>query len=133
MRWIRYIGPWGPFNLFGDDWMVSRKAAKLFFASAVLELLSTLMFFGWIDIAKMTFSQRLPWGILGMVGSVGTGFLWIGMWRYWFRLDDSGAWNKRFWFVVLLVGFWWGSCLYFFFAYLPRVTHHRTAESGGHG
>lgn len=127
------IGPLGLLNSFRDDWLVSRQASRLFFVSAVLVLLLTPVSLGWVDIPKMTFFQRLPWGILGVAGPVGMMFLWLGMWRYWFRLDDSGAWNKRFWFIVLLFGFWWGSCLYFFFAYLPRVTRVRTMNSDEHG
>lgn len=130
---VERIGPSGVLNSFRDDWLVSRQAIKLFFVSAVLVMLLTPVSFGLVGIAKMTFFQRLPWAILGVAGSIGSLFLWLGMWRYWFRLDDSGAWNKRFWFIVLLVGFWWGSCLYFFFAYFPRVAHSRTTNSDEHG
>jgi hypothetical protein len=73
----------------------------------------------------MTFLQRLPWGILGVVGPIGLFFLWLGMWRYWVRLDSSRVWVKRIWFPVLLFGFWWGSVLYFFSIYLPQTLRRR--------
>jgi hypothetical protein len=40
-----------------------------------------------------------------------------------------GMWAKRMWFIVLLVGFWWGSCLYRYFVYLPQVFRSTSAEA----
>jgi uncharacterized BrkB/YihY/UPF0761 family membrane protein len=113
---------WLPSSLLRDDWLVSRLSMKLFFLSALLVIAMTPVFMGVVDTNKMTFLQRLPWGILGVVGPLGLFFLWLGMWRYWVRLDDSKRWMKRVSFAVLLIGFWWGSVLYFFLVYLPRMT-----------
>lgn len=77
----------------------------------------------------MSFWTRLPWGILGVLGPIGLLFLWFGMWRYWVRVDDSNLWAKRAWFVVLLVGFWYGSVLYYLFAYLPQVIRRGKMET----
>lgn len=109
-----------PSFLLKDDWLISRLSMKLFFLSALLVVAMTPAFIG-VDTTKMTFLQRLPWGILGVVGPFGLFFLWFGMWRYWVRLDDSKAWVKRVWFVVLFVGFWWGSVPFYFLVYLPRM------------
>jgi uncharacterized BrkB/YihY/UPF0761 family membrane protein len=119
---------WLPSSLLRDDWLVSRLSMKLFFLSALLVIAMTPVFMGVIDTNKMTFLQRLPWGILGVVGPLGLFFLWLGMWRYWVRLDDSKRWMKRVSFAVLLIGFWWGSVLYFFLVYLPRMIRRRSAE-----
>ena len=108
-------------NWFKDEWLITRQAGKLFFTSALLVLAMTPVFLGRIDTAKMAFWERLSWGILGVIGPIGLFFLWFGMWRYWVRIDRSGPWAKRMWFVVLLIGFWWGSCPYCFFVYLPQV------------
>ena len=126
------IGPFALWTSFTDDWLVSRQAVRLFLISAVLVLLLTPTFFGWVDTSKMALFQRLPWGVLGIVGSIGLLFLWFGMWRYWLRLDHSSVWNKRLWFIVLLFGFWWGSCLYFFFSYLPGVARRARTNPGKH-
>jgi signal transduction histidine kinase len=103
---------------------------KLFFLSALLVIAMTFIFSG-VDTNKMTFWQRLPWGILGILIPFGMLFLWLGMWRYWVRIDRSSRWLKRIWFVVLLIGFWWGSVLYYFLAYLPQMIRRRESEVRG--
>jgi hypothetical protein len=110
-----------PWNRFKDEWLVSPQAAKLFFVCTLLVLGTTPLFFGKIDTTKMTFWARLPWGVLGTLGPFATFLLWFGMWRYWIRIDNSKGYVKRFWFVVLLFGLWWGSCLYCYCVYLPQV------------
>jgi hypothetical protein len=114
---------------FKDEWLITRQAAKLFFLSTLLVLALTPVFLGKIDTNTMSFWARLPWGILGILGPIALFFLWFGMWRYWVRIDRSGRWAKRMWFVVLLLGFWWGSCLYCFFAYLPQVSRRAKVEA----
>ncbi|SRR6266446_7310850 len=104
-----------------DDWLTTRQAAKLFLVSTLLVLALTPVFLGRIDTTRMSFWARLPWGVLGVLGPIALFFLWIGMWRYWVHLDNSRAWVKRMWFIVLLAGFWWGSVLYYLSAYLPQV------------
>lgn len=108
-------------NWFKDEWLITRKAAKLFLVSAFFVLALTPVFLGMIDTNKLSFWKRLPWGILGVLGPIALFFLWFGMWRYWARIDNATEWAKRVWFLVLLIGFWWGSCLYCFFVYLPQV------------
>jgi hypothetical protein len=110
-----------PSSLLKDDWLTSRRTAKLFFASALLVLALTPAFTGNIDTSKMSFWHRLPYGLLGVFGPLGLFFLWFGMWRYWVKLDNSRRWLKRIWFLVLLFGFWWASVLYYFAVYLPQV------------
>jgi hypothetical protein len=114
---------------FKDDWLITRRAANLFLLSTFLVLALTPVFFGKVHTASMSFFARLPWGILGILGPIALFFLWFGMWRYWVRIDRSAAWAKRMWFVVLLVGLWWGSCLYCFLVYLPRVYRRAGAEA----
>jgi len=111
-------------NRFRDDWIVTRRAAKFFLVSTILVVVLTVLL-GPLQTAKVTPLIRILGGILGITGALGTIFLWLGMWRYWSRIDNSNAWLKRFWFLVLLVGFWWGSCLYCWFAYLPQVFRGR--------
>ena len=116
-------------NWFKDRWIVSRQAGKLFLISALIALAMTPIFFGAVDTERMSFWPRLPWALLSIVGPVAVLFLWFGMWRYWFQIDRSARWIKRLWFVILLVGFWWGSCLYCFFVYLPQVFRRASIEA----
>lgn len=112
-------------RLFRDDRLTSRGYTALFAISSVLTICVDLVLRSRLDPAKMSFSMRLPLAFVGVFGTLGLLFLYIGMWWYWARLDDSGRWWKRFWFVVLLVGFWNGSILYFLFVYLPQVVRRR--------
>lgn len=106
---------------FEDTWLVTRQASILFMVSTLFVIALTPVLLGRIDTQAMSFWARLPIGILGLVGPVALFFLWFGVWRYWVRIDNAGKWVKRIWFLVLLVGFWWGSCLYYFVVYLPQV------------
>lgn len=114
---------------FKDDWLITRQAAKLFFIASLLVTVMTIAFLDEIDTTKISFWMRLPWGILGVVGPIALFFLWLGMWRYWVRIDNASRWVKRLWFLVLLIGFWWGSCLYFFIVYLPQVLRRTKVEA----
>ena len=128
MRFERVGIFWLPAFWLRDHWLTSRLSVKLFFLSAILVIAITPVFLG-VDTTKMTFWQRLPWGILGIVGPFGMFFLWLGMWRYWVRIDKSRPRMKRIWFGVLLFGFWWGSVLYYFLAYFPQVNRRRRSET----
>jgi len=114
--------------VFQGDRLASRVYQILFFASALMVLAMIPFFLGRVDPARMSFWPRLPWGLLGVFGPIGLFFLWIGMWCYWVKLDHSFVWLKRGWFLVLLFGFWYGSVLYFFFAYLPQVNRRLRAD-----
>jgi len=114
---------------FKDEWLITQQAAKLFLVSTFLVLALTPAFLGKIHTDKMPLWERLPWAILGVLGPVALFFLWLGMWRYWVRLDRSRPWTKRMWFILLLVGFWLGSCLYCFFVDLPQVYRRAGIEA----
>ena len=112
---------------FKDEWLVTRQAALLFLLSTFLVLGLIPLFLGVVDTTTMAFWARLPWGILWTLGPIALFFLWFGMWRYWVRIDHSSTRTKRMWFVILLVGFWWGSCLYCLFLYLLEVMGRKNA------
>ena len=118
---LQKIGPSGLWNMFKDDWLITRPAARLFLASTFLVLALTPVFLGRVVTTNMPLWMRIPWGILGVVGPFALFFLWIGMWRYWVRVDNSRVYSKRLWFLILLLGFWYGSCIYCYFVYLPQV------------
>ncbi len=112
-----------------DDWLMSSGVAKLFFASTFLVFALFPVLQGWIDLTKMAFWMRISWTILGVLGTCALLFLWFGMWVYWVRLDDSKKSSKRLWFLVLLFGFWYGSCVYCYFIYLPQVIRRRRVQA----
>jgi len=68
---------------------------------------------------------RYTSGIIGAVGAIGGALLYVAMWFYWARIDESSGWKKRIWFLVLLLGLWYGSCLYYFAVYRPQVDAFR--------
>ena len=116
LRWV----------LFSDDWLRTRAAASLFLLSAVCVVLLYAVLH---EFVNLSYKAPFPWNTLGFLVPIGTLFLWIGMWRYWLRVDVSGAASKRVCFVVLLVGFWYGSFLYYFMRYLPDVFRRNRIEA----
>jgi hypothetical protein len=104
-----------------DEWLVRRQAAKLFFLATLLVLAVTPQLLGWVSPLSMPAWIRVPWAVLTISGTVALFFLWFGMWRYWARVDDSKRSTRRIWFLVLLFGFWYGSCVYYYCVYLPQV------------
>lgn len=116
-------------NKFKDSWFHKTQALVLFLVSTALVIAETPLLLGLIPLTAMPFWQRLPWGILAILGPIALFFLWIGMWRYWVRLDTSPRWLRRLWFFLLLFGLWWASCLYCLLVYLPQTTHKNRVEA----
>ena len=114
------LDPFGLLSRFDDDWFGSREAVVLFSLSAISSI-AALALFAHIHPANMLSWAQLPLGLVSVAGPVGLALIYFGMWVYWVRLDDSAPWNKRAWFLILLLGPWFGSCLYCFFVYLPQV------------
>ena len=72
---------------------------------------------------------KLLAGIYAITLSIGLLGIFFGMWRYWAKIDDSKKWIKRASFVLLLLGFWWGSAIYCFIVYLPQVRRRQRLEA----
>jgi hypothetical protein len=123
------IGPFALLNRFRDDWIVSRQADTLFLVSVPFIVAVTPFFFGWVNITRATVWTQLGGAVVGVLGPISLFFLWFGMWRYWMRLDSSTARTKRLWFVILLIGFWYGSMLYYFCVYRPQVISRVGADT----
>jgi hypothetical protein len=112
-----------------DRWLCSRQAATLFAVAACLVLVTTPAFLGWMDTSRMAASTRFGWDALGAAGAVGLFYIWFGMWRYWLKLDTSHPQTKRLWFIILLVGFWWASVLYFLAIYVPQRARRNRSKA----
>ena len=118
---LDHIGPFGFYNRFKDDWLVSRRAVKLFLLATIFVVATIPIFFGLMDPTKLPVWTGLPVSIEGLLGAISIFFLWIGMWRYWIRLDNSSKPAKLVSFLLLLFGMFYGSVLYYFFVYRPQV------------
>jgi hypothetical protein len=115
------IGPFAFLDWFRDEWLVSQRACRFFLIAVPFVLALTPIFFGWVTVTRVTLWMQFVGGVLGVLGPIAVFFLWLGMWRYWMKLDRSKGPVKRVWFVIMLIGFWYGSILYYFFVYRPQV------------
>ena len=115
------IGPFVFLDWFRDEWLATRRAARLFLVSVPFALALTPILFGVVHVTKVTIWMRIVGGVLGVIGPIAIFFLWLGMWRYWMRLDKSKGLTRRIWFVILLIGFFYGSVLYYFCVYRSQV------------
>ncbi len=116
-----YAGLWDVLDLFPDDWLVTRRAGKLFLSSAIFMLLLTAFFLSSFTALHFSSWAKLSLDLVGMVGVFSSLFLWLGMLRYWIQIDGSPKWAKRLTLVVMVLGLWYGACLYFFIVYFPQV------------
>jgi hypothetical protein len=71
---------------------------------------------------------NLFWGTAGVFTAVSVFYLWGGMWKYWIRLDLSSRAARRTWFLVLLIGVWYGGVLYYSFVYIPAIRKMRAKQ-----
>jgi hypothetical protein len=76
--------------------------------------------------------MRLCASLFGIVATVALFFLWGGMLRYWIRIDQVGKWSKRLSLTVLVLGLWWGACLYCYVVYIPQVLRKKTSRDVKH-
>ena len=107
---------------FSDRWLVSQQARMIFGIALMLTILATfaiIKFPG--NTIAMSSAARIFYGTIGCAGPAGIFFLWLGMWRYWVRLDTSTLGLKRVWFLLLLLGICYGGCIYYLFGYLPQT------------
>lgn len=120
------------FKRNGNSWLASKAAAILFAVSSLFAIGLSPVLWGTINIPEHAGAlENVGWGLLGIVGTLGTFFIWGGMWAYWTQCDMSRPRIKRVWFLVLLVGFWYGAILYYLLKYLPNELGRkpvRTAE-----
>jgi len=123
------LGPCGLLNCLRDDRIGSRPTAKIFGIAAIFVIAVLPVYLGLVDLTKMSLWQRFPWAILTILGPIGGFFIWLGLWRYWLRVDDSSRWMKRASFFVLLVGLWYGAIVYFLWVYLPQLSRKIKLET----
>ena len=103
------------FKRISNEWLVSKTASILFAISCFLIVVVTPIWFGIVRVPDTTLWGNVLVGVLGIAGTLSVFFLWAGMWHYWLRVDASTLMVKRLWFLLLLVGFWYGAILYCLF------------------
>jgi hypothetical protein len=109
-------------NRISEEWLVSKRASALFALSSASIAICTMLGLYFPPQDPVSLFANILWGILGVATGLSILFLWGGMWSYWIRCDSSSKWTRRFWFLVLLAGFWYGAIVYFAFVYLPSRT-----------
>lgn len=114
-----------------DEWLLSRSASVLFFLCSITILGMSSIFL--TDFESRTFGLlgNVLLAVAGMSGAVSVFFLWGGMWRYWIGCDSSTSPVRRIWFLVLVVGLWYGAILYFGAVYLMQ-RHQRQGPNSIH-
>jgi hypothetical protein len=85
--------------------------------------------FGLVNLLALPTWKRVPWSLPSIAGTVALFFIWFGIWRYWTERDHSGRLSKAVWFALTLLGFWYGSCIYYYCAHLPQVARQRVVAS----
>ena len=88
--------------------------------SSVLILAMTLVIYDVARVPEDGVIAQIALGLLGVTATLGVFFLWGGMWLHWRMTPWAGKWSKRFWAVVLFLGFWYGAVVYLYAVYLPR-------------
>jgi hypothetical protein len=107
--------------IYRDERLASKLYAWLFGTSLALALWLFAFPTAVVEHIHDPLWIRLPLAALLVAAILGLFFVWVGMWWYCARLDASGKWAKRFWFVVLLCGFCFGAAAYYVCVYLPQI------------
>jgi hypothetical protein len=102
-----------------DDWLRSKRAERYFIFCIVATLALTLYAYtANYVLSSGDLHGYVYWALeiavdtLVALGVIGQITLWLDMWRYWVRLDNSNPGTKKIWFVVLLLGLWFGGIVY---------------------
>jgi hypothetical protein len=106
----------------GNEWFVTEKASVLFAISSLLTLLLTVvLYIGVPSPSTLSTVSNILYGVVGFVCPLAMFFLWGGMLRYWTTGEPSNRAARRFWFIVLILGMFYGATLYYAFVYMPTV------------
>ena len=107
------------------DWpqiLYARKAAILLGVGALLSIPAVFLIHSGTDPDAFGPILRIALQCLGCAGIFGFFGLSISMGFFWLRCDSSSKLNRTIWFVVLLLGFPYGSQIgYYALVYLPAV------------
>jgi hypothetical protein len=115
-----------------DEWLQTRGASRFFgFCTAGLLVATIFSYLAGAGFTPYMFHSGLYWvaeifeDALGAIWAFGAISLWLGMWRFWVRLDKSSSGMKKFWFFLLFFGVWYGAAAYYFAIYRPQISRVR--------
>jgi small-conductance mechanosensitive channel len=102
--------------------LFTRSAAILLGIAAILTGCAVLIMHSDIKPESLNPAEETAIGILGAAGAFGFFALLVCMWFFWLRCDSSPKIWRTIWFIILLLGFFYGSAvLYYVIVYLPAV------------
>lgn len=110
-------------------WLISPCASTLFACSGLIILVATA-FAIWGHSSYFVALKgplQVCLGLGGAVAACSVFFLWGGMLRYWIECDPSSKAVRRLWFLVLIIGVWYGAILYFLLGYL--ITRNQACKA----
>jgi hypothetical protein len=113
------------FRISQLDWpriLFTRRAAILLGLAAALSGCGLAIIHSDVNIEALDPLERDVLSIAGAVGAFGIVFLFVCMGFFWFRCDISTRLSRTVWFVLLLLGWAYGSqIMYYALVYLPAV------------
>src|ERR1017187_6781173 len=102
--------------------LFTRSAAILLGIAAILTGCAVFIMHSDIKPESLNSAEGKAIGILGAAGAFGFFALIACMWFFWLRCDSSSKSWRTIWFIILLLGFFYGSAvLYYAIVYLPAV------------
>lgn len=116
------------------DWpriLYERTTAILLGLAAVFSIPALFLIHANVDPSATSSAKGEVVSLVGAVGAFGFIALLIGMGFFWLRCDDSSRLNKTIWFVILAIGYFYGTPVaYYCIVYLPAVIRrHRFPEA----
>ncbi len=105
-------------NHIEDEWLESKTASRLSATATVVIVYMTLVCAADVWYRELGPIENVLLGIGVVVGAFSAFFLWGGMWRHWKCGELPPFAMRRFWFIMLTVGLWYGAILYYFVIYL---------------
>jgi hypothetical protein len=113
----------------GVRFVLGKWPRALFLVGALMVCLWSAASFEWAWVIRHESSAGGSFlDVLGVCVAFGICYLYFGMWFYWVEFDDGSKTAKTLWFVVLLIGMWYGSLLYFLCVYLPGYRRMKDRE-----
>jgi hypothetical protein len=113
------------FRISRLDWpriLFTRRTAILLGLAAAFSVCGLAIIHSEIDIGSLCPLKRDAVSVIGAAGAFGLVTLIVCMGFFWLICDSSSKPNRTVWFVLLLLGFAYGSSIaYYAFVYLPAV------------
>jgi len=102
--------------------LFNRSAAILLGCAAVISIATLVLLHFYFDPDKLDALNQVAVSVAGALGVLGLFSLYVCMGYFWLKCDSSSKPIRALWFVLLLLGFAYGTPIaYYIVAYLPAV------------